>query len=103
VKEGERGPHFVVRPEKLEVVGLREFLRITAPEVDGAVIESRLQEIKDKVLAGPSQGPLPLGIEPLSVFSPEDAAEVLEVFLQDTVGMNKRLRVAINKYHKGEF
>ncbi|KAH8670962.1 hypothetical protein BX600DRAFT_537281 [Xylariales sp. PMI_506] len=87
----------LISPGDIQAVGLREFLRITAPQVSGAVVDQRLQQLGDAILSSPGQGPLPSGIKPLAVFSQNEAAEVLGEFLRDSADVHKRLREALKE------
>ncbi|KAI0424111.1 hypothetical protein F5Y09DRAFT_325339 [Xylaria sp. FL1042] len=81
-------------PEDLEVVGLRGFLEVTAPEIESSIIDDRLREAADRIAAGPwpNSGTLPSHIDPLSVFTREEVAELLPDFLQSARELNQRLR-----------
>ncbi|KAI1773228.1 hypothetical protein F4818DRAFT_121087 [Hypoxylon cercidicola] len=90
--------------EELEVVGLKEFLSATAPEVDPVVIDRRLHEVAEKLASGrPYWRPLPPDVEPLSVLNQAEAAGILLDFLQDAKALNKRLREAMKESPEGEF
>ncbi|KAH8161272.1 hypothetical protein CIB48_g6975 [Xylaria polymorpha] len=67
-------------PQDLEVAELKEFLDITAPEVDPTVIEHRLNETAKKLSQKPHYEPLRPGLEPLSVLTQPDAANLLADF-----------------------
>jgi hypothetical protein len=90
-------------PEELEVVGLKEFLDATAPEVDPAIVDRRLHDVAEALNSRPRQGTLPPGIEPVSVLSQGEAADILLEFLEDARKMKKHLRVAIEENPAGEF
>ncbi|KAI0445155.1 hypothetical protein F4803DRAFT_571956 [Xylaria telfairii] len=70
-------------PQDLEVVGLQEFPRITAPDVNPTVIEHRLNETAKKLSHKPHYEPLRPGLEPLSVLTKPDAASLLSDFLRN--------------------
>ena len=90
-------------PEELEVVGLKKFLAATAPEVDQAIVDQRLHNLAEELAGRSDQGILPPGIEPLSVLSQAEAANMLLDFLDDAKKMKKRLRVAMEENPEGEF
>ncbi|XXH01841.1 hypothetical protein Hte_008203 [Hypoxylon texense] len=84
--------------EELEVVGLKEFLSITAPEVDPVLIDRRLRDVAEKLASGqPYWDPLAPDMEPLSVLSQAEAASILLDFLGDARDANKRLREAMEE------
>ncbi|KAK8054569.1 hypothetical protein PG994_009636 [Apiospora phragmitis] len=65
-------------PEKLKVVGLKEFMSATAPEVDPAVVDMRLEDmrledagkrVKAWAAANNCGTPWPAGLDPLSVLT----------------------------------
>ncbi|KAI1827832.1 hypothetical protein F4861DRAFT_291328 [Xylaria intraflava] len=85
------------RPEDLEVIGLEEFLAITAPGVNSAVIENHLKSVENGVAAAPYQETLPPGIETLLVLTPEKAADMLPGFLADAKVVNEQFRVATER------
>ena len=88
-------------PEELEVVGLKEFLSATAPEVAHDIVDRRIQEVAERIAKIPYQGSLPLK-ELISVLSQEDAIEMLLGFLEDA-GENKEvLRAARDEDPKSE-
>ncbi|KAI0418913.1 hypothetical protein F5X98DRAFT_336684 [Xylaria grammica] len=69
-------PPDLLGPEDLEVVGLKEFMAATAPEVDPAAIDRRLQELHQKHATSQQEPFLPPP-HPLSVLNQEDAAQIL--------------------------
>ncbi|KAI1412125.1 hypothetical protein F5Y13DRAFT_47659 [Hypoxylon sp. FL1857] len=84
--------------EGLEIVGLKEFLNITAPEVDPVLIDRRLHDVAEKLASGIQYwSPLPPDVEPLSVLNLEEAAEILPEFLKDAKELNNRLREAMKE------
>ncbi|OTA66691.1 hypothetical protein K449DRAFT_391143 [Hypoxylon sp. EC38] len=84
--------------EDIEVVGLKEFLNITAPMVDPVLIDRRLHDVAEKLASGVHYwGPLPPDVEPLSVLNREEAAEMLLEFLEDAKELKKRLREAMKE------
>jgi hypothetical protein len=71
-------------PEQLEVVGLKEFLDATAPEVDSTVVDRHLHTVAEHLVASAHQGTQGTrfpGIEPVSVFSHAEATDILLRFL----------------------
>lgn len=74
-------------PEELEVVGLKEFLKATAPEVDLAVVDRRLHDVAKALNSRWYQAALPPSIEPVSVLSHVDAVEILLDCLKDAMKM----------------
>jgi hypothetical protein len=74
-------------PEELEVVGLKEFLGATAPEVDTAIVDRRLHNLAEKLAAGEYEGTLPPGTERLSALSQAEAANMLPGFFE---GLGRR-------------
>jgi len=90
-------------PEELNVVGLKEFLDATAPEVDPAVVDHRLHDVAEALNSSWNQGTLPPGIEPVSVLSQTEAADMLLEFLEDARKVKRRLRVAMEENPEGEF
>lgn len=89
--------------EELEVVGLKEFLNITARKVDSAVVDCRLRDVAEALKSLPYQGILPPGTEPISVLSHAEAADMLLEFLEDARNVKKRLRAAMEENSEGEF
>ncbi|KAE9365628.1 hypothetical protein N431DRAFT_431045 [Stipitochalara longipes BDJ] len=71
-------------PDQLQVVGLKEFLGFTASEVDPDVVDCRLHAVAEHLVACEHQGTpgtrFP-GIEPVSVLSHAEAADILLRFL----------------------
>ncbi|KAK4665534.1 hypothetical protein QC763_402400 [Podospora pseudopauciseta] len=86
--------------DKIEVVGLREFLRITSPETDLGLVDVRLKELEEKA-AIPRQQPLPSGVKRLSVMEREEAVGILRDFLNN-VEMVKKNLWAFMKENDGE-
>ncbi|KAI0528439.1 hypothetical protein GGR58DRAFT_316662 [Xylaria digitata] len=62
-------------PEELQVVGLKEFLAITSPEVDTALIDRRIGELQKQLAVW--WGGLPSDMEHLSVLTQAEAAQAL--------------------------
>ena len=89
--------------DELEVVGLKDFLNATAPEVDLAIIDRRLDDMAKKLVGGPYEGILPPGIEPISVLSQADAAGILLGGLEDARKVKERLRVLMEEKPEGKF
>lgn len=82
-------------PEELEVVGLKEFLGATAPEVDPAVVDRHLRDVAEELAALWCQAPRPPGRETVSMLPQADAADLLVDFLEDARKVKKRLCVAM--------
>lgn len=100
--EVDRPPLEPPSPEELEVVGLKEFLSVTAPEVDPVLIDRRLHDVVEKLASGrPYWGPLPTDVEPLSVLSQEEAAGMLLEFLGDARELKKLLHEAMEENPEG--
>ncbi|RWA05968.1 hypothetical protein EKO27_g9138 [Xylaria grammica] len=74
--------------EELEVVGLKEFLGVMAPEVDLAVADRHLRDLANQITTRPYQGTLPPSVEPLSALSREDVTDVLLDFLRNARAVN---------------
>lgn len=91
-------------PQNLEVVGLRGFLAVTAPEIDPSIIERRLHEVAVRLAAGPwpNSGALPSHIDPLSVFTHAEAAESLSEFLSGARELNQRLSKDMREHTGGK-
>lgn len=83
--------------DELEVVGLKDFLNATAPEVDLAIIDRRLDDIAKGLVDRPYEGTLPLGIEPISVLSQADAAGILLGGLEDARKVKEHLRALMEE------
>jgi hypothetical protein len=87
---------------ELEPVGLVQFLAITAPEVDLGVVERCLDGLVDELFAAAAVGGiLPPGPDPLSVLSQAEAADMLRGFLDESMLVNRRLRLAMEEDPKG--
>ncbi|KAI0438432.1 hypothetical protein F4803DRAFT_565284 [Xylaria telfairii] len=85
-------------PEELEVLGLKEFLSLTAPEVDPSIIDACLDNTARKIVAlNTSDAPWESGVEPLSVLGEADASSMLLEFLNDARTLNKKHREAMEK------
>ncbi|KAF2971592.1 hypothetical protein GQX73_g1924 [Xylaria multiplex] len=69
-----------LRAEDVEVVGINEFLKITAPHVDAVIIFQRLEELELKL---EQQEPAPLGpgMHRLSVLGHQEACALLDEFI----------------------
>ncbi|KAK0701501.1 hypothetical protein B0T21DRAFT_342614 [Apiosordaria backusii] len=76
--------------DELEVVSLKEFLKITSPETDPALVDLRLDELEEKA-AIPRQAPLPDGVKRLSVMDHEEAMGILQDFLNNVEMVKKNL------------
>ena len=88
-------------PEMIEVGGLKEFLRATAPEVDQDLVDQRLKELKIYISNTPEQIPLGPGLDWVSVFKPHEACAVLKDFLEDAVYVKGNLRLAMEDDPEG--
>ncbi|KAI1360865.1 hypothetical protein F5Y08DRAFT_348406 [Xylaria arbuscula] len=86
-------------PENLEVVGLKEFLAITSPEIDPALVDRRIAEVQQRLAEWEEN--LPSDIEPLSVLMQTEAAEILHESLRQARERNKRLRNFLAEDHEG--
>jgi hypothetical protein len=78
-------------PQELEVVGLREFLDITAPHVGEELIDQSLRQTRERIKAlRVSHEPKswPADVAPLEELSQEDAASALVEFLNDAKERN---------------
>ncbi|KAI1422352.1 hypothetical protein F5Y12DRAFT_786816 [Xylaria sp. FL1777] len=86
-------------PEDFEVVGLREFLSITAPDMDLDIIDRRLREVAEirakSTFTG--LGVLPSNIDPLSVFTGAQVVELLPDFMSSAKKLHKDLREDMKK------
>ncbi|KAJ8104923.1 hypothetical protein ONZ43_g7629 [Nemania bipapillata] len=102
-----RGPQSIVveaplasppGPEELEVVGLKEFLSIMAPEVDPSIIDACLDNTARKITTLNSRDePWASGVEPLSVLGGADAADILLECLGDAKALNRKYRKAMEE------
>ncbi|PVH68155.1 hypothetical protein DL98DRAFT_599775 [Cadophora sp. DSE1049] len=93
-------------PGELEVVGLKEFLAITAPDMNLESIDRRLREIaehRDRVSEYNNHGVLPESIKPVDVLENGEAADMLLACLKDARGLNENLRNAVEEISRGEF
>lgn len=97
-------PTYPLKPEELEVVGLKEFLSITAPEVDPVIVNQRLKDTAEKIVTMSTAWGLswPIGVEPLSVLSQVEAATLLVELLEDAKMRNKRFQKATEEDPEGE-
>ncbi|KAK3937290.1 hypothetical protein QBC46DRAFT_416520 [Diplogelasinospora grovesii] len=86
---------------ELEVVGLVRFLAVTAPEVDPAVVERCLDGLAGELAGAAIGGVLPRGVDPLSVLSQPEAADMLRGFLDESRLVNRRLRLAMEEDPEG--
>ncbi|KAH6725006.1 hypothetical protein BKA61DRAFT_41595 [Leptodontidium sp. MPI-SDFR-AT-0119] len=89
-------------PGELEVVGLKEFLAITAPDMDLEPIDRRLREIAEHRVSGYNQGVLLGSIKPVDVLENEEAADMLLACLKDARGLNENLRNAMKEISSGQ-
>lgn len=91
-------------PEELEVIGLKEFLSITAPEVDPSIIDVCLDNTARKITALDTRdSPWQSGVEPLSVLGEADAADMLLEFLNDAKTRNRKHRKAMEEDPESKF
>ncbi|KAJ8120806.1 hypothetical protein ONZ43_g2582 [Nemania bipapillata] len=90
-------------PEDLEVVGLKEFLSITAPNVDHVAIDRGLARVAKKLASGMYWEPLPSNVEPLSILTQAEAAGMLLEFLENARELKKGLRRAMKENPEGEY
>ncbi|KAK4200793.1 hypothetical protein QBC40DRAFT_296331 [Triangularia verruculosa] len=95
-----RPPVRLPPPEEVEVVSLKEFLRITSPDTNPAIIDIRLEELEENA-ALPRQQPLPDGVRRLSVMDRDEALGILKDFLNN-VEMVKKNLWAFMKENDGE-
>lgn len=86
-------------PEDLEVVGLKEFLAITSPEVDPAIIDRRLAEVQQQLATW--WGNLS-NVKPLSVLTQTEAVEILLDSLAEARRRKKRLRELMAEDSEGK-
>ena len=89
-------------PEELEVGGLKEFLKVTAPEVDSTLVDRRLEEATEYLAGIPQQARLGPGLEWLSVLEHDEAYSILSKFLRDAPKVEDNLRVAMKELQQGE-
>ncbi|KAF2966405.1 hypothetical protein GQX73_g7187 [Xylaria multiplex] len=88
-------------PGEIEVTGLKEFLSITAPEMDRSIIDFCLDNTAKTIAALQTRDePWESGVEPLSVLSEADAADILIEFLSDARALNRRHRKAMKEDHE---
>ncbi|KAK0117455.1 hypothetical protein ONS96_013285 [Cadophora gregata f. sp. sojae] len=87
--------------DELDVMGLREFLAVKAPEVDPGLVEKRLGEAGEFLARKPTQGVLPLNVEPLSVMGRDEAVSMLGRCLKDAGDLNGKLRNAMKDDPEG--
>ncbi|KAH7416904.1 hypothetical protein BKA64DRAFT_656487 [Cadophora sp. MPI-SDFR-AT-0126] len=100
--EVENPPSTPLGRDELEVVGLKEFLTITAPDVDLEPVDRRLGEIAECCEPGYRQGVMPGSITPVHVLKHEGAAEMLLACLRDARDLNENLRRAMKKNLGGQ-
>jgi hypothetical protein len=84
----ERPPSTPPNQEELEVVGLKGFLALPAPEVDLSLVDQRFEEAGHKLTSRWDLGSLPSHIRPISELSQAEAAEILLGFLGDAQKAN---------------
>jgi len=88
-------------PKHLEVVGLKGFLKATAPDVDETLVDLRLQEVAYHIATGYHQASLGAGLEWLSIFDHQDACSMLREGLKDTMNNRENLRNSMRQNPKG--
>lgn len=103
VIEVENPPSTPPGPDELEVVGLEEFLMITAPEVDRKPLDQRLREVAERLIRRPGQGILPKNVSPLSILDHQAAGDMLLECLKNAEEQNENLRIEMDKHSRGEF
>ncbi|KAI1112395.1 hypothetical protein F5Y14DRAFT_442618 [Nemania sp. NC0429] len=87
-------------PDNLEVTGLKELLSITAPGTDPSIIDICLDNTARTITALQTHDePSELEVEPLSVLSEAEAADILLEFLSDARALNRRYRKAMEEDH----
>jgi hypothetical protein len=90
-----------LKPEAIEVCGLKEFLQATAPEVDQDLVDHRLKELEAYISNAPEQIPLGPGLEWVSVLEPHEACVVLRDFSEDAEYVKGNLRLAMEDDPEG--
>ncbi|KAK4176730.1 hypothetical protein QBC36DRAFT_300871 [Triangularia setosa] len=86
-----RSPVKLPPPDELEIVDLKEFLRITSPETDSALVDMRLEDFEEKA-AMPRQAPLPDEVHKrLTAMDQDEAMGVLKDFLNNVEMVKKNL------------
>lgn len=88
-------------PETMEVGGLKEFIRATAPEVDQNLVDQRLKELELYISTAPDQVALGQGLKWLSVLEPHEADVMLKDFLEDAAYVKENLRLAMEDDPEG--
>lgn len=96
-------------PRTLDVGGLEEFLRDTAPGVDKALVRRRLEELARDVADSPRHEPanrlgqarLGPGMEWLSVLGHAEACDMLRDFFEDAAFVRRNLRLAMEENPAG--
>lgn len=85
-------------PDVLEVVGLKELLSITAPEVDPSIIDVCLDNTARSIVSlNTHSEPWPSEVKPLSVFGEAEAAEILLDCLSGARTHHRNLRKAMKE------
>ena len=92
----------VLGPDELEVMDMKDFLAIMAPEVDPELVDIHLKELAEQLVHAPGQGILPSGVEPLSVLDRKEAVEMLFGCSRDAGDLNNRLRNAMKEDLEGK-
>jgi thymidine phosphorylase len=92
----------LITPENVEVVGLKEFLQQTAPDVDPRLLDKPLEDaaqtIRDR---GQWEAKLSARRKYLSVLEDGKARQMLKDFLQDAAVGREHLRRAMNAKPQG--
>ncbi|PVH75070.1 hypothetical protein DL98DRAFT_575225 [Cadophora sp. DSE1049] len=98
-------PSSRLSPDDLEVVGLKEFLTITAPHVDPELVDRRLQEVAEhlvRLAQRYTQPGLHESAKPVDVLIHEEAADMLLACLKDARGLDESLRNAMEENPGGQ-
>lgn len=91
-------------PDELEVIDLKEFLAITAPEVDPSIIGVCLENMSKAIATLQPRGkPWPSEIEPLSVLGRAEGADMLLEFLNEARSLNEKYRRAMEEDPESKF
>jgi hypothetical protein len=90
-----------LEPDMMEVVGLKQFLQATAPEVDPNLVNQRLKELEAYISSAPKQIPLGAGLDWVSVLKPDEACVILKDFLEDAEYIKENLRLAMEDDPEG--
>lgn len=91
-------PSSRLSPDDLEVVGLKEFLAITAPHVNPELVDRRLRDVNEhltRLAQRYTQPGLQESAKLVDVLGHEEAADMLLACLKDARGLDDRLRTAM--------